>query len=266
MTDKANLIDAFGAAGIQRGDSLMVHSSFRKLRPVDGGPETVLDALLQAIGPDGNLMLPTFNYTSPLPDPYFDPAETPCRTGIIAELGRKRPAAVRSLHPTHSVAVIGPRAAELTDRHLATRAFGVGSPVDRLAQMGGKVLLIGVGHTSNSTIHVAEEHAGVPKPRRFDDNAAARVLMPDGRVISHPLDSSSSCSAGFGAAEYAMRCRHAIRDARIGGALVQLATGLDVIRCVGALLAQEPDILLCSNPACAPCTATREALRRRDTI
>src|ERR1051325_3552325 len=160
---KAQLARAFRDLGLVAGDSLIVHSSFRSIAPVEGGPMGLIEALLEVIGPGGNLMLPTFNYTRPIPEPYFDPETTPGRTGIIPESGRKHPAAVRSLHPSHSVAVIGPAAEELTRDHLKVRAFGIGSPIDRLAQKGGMVLLLGVGHISNSLIHIAEEYAGVPK-------------------------------------------------------------------------------------------------------
>ena len=216
---REDLFTAFQTGGLARGDSVIAHGSLRSLGHVERGADTVLDALLEAIGPSGNLMLPTYNYSCPLPEPYFDAVRTPARTGIIPELGRKRSGAIRSLHPTHSVAVIGPDADSLTRNHLAGRAFGVGSPIDRLAQRGGKVLLVGVGHVSNIMIHVAEEHAGVPKPRWSDEPRSAKVRLPDGAIVAHVLDTSPSCSAGFGAAEHALRRHGAIRDVRLGNCL-----------------------------------------------
>ena len=245
--------------GLARGDGLIVHSSMRHLGPVEGGADTVIDAILEVIGPGGNLMLPTFNYVSPLPSPYFDPGETPGRTGILPETGRKRPGAVRSLHPTHSVAVIGPDAGRLTAGHLSQRVFGVGSPVDLLAQGGGKVLLLGVGQTSNSTIHVAEEHAGLPKGSWFEELPVVRIRRPDGTFLSHRLDTSCSCSAAFEGAEYALRSRGEIRDARIGG-VCKLMLGRNVIRRVADMIREKPDILLCRWEHCAPCTAARRRL------
>ncbi len=245
--------------GLAAGDSLIVHSSMRHLGPVDGGADAVIDAILEVIGPGGNLMLPTFNYVHPLPSPYYDPRETPGRTGILPEVGRKRPNAGRSLHPTHSVAVIGPDAGRLTAGHLAQRVFGVGSPVDLLAQAGGKVLLLGVGQTSNSTIHVAEEHAGLPKGPWSGGLPVVRVRRPDGTFISHRLDTSCSCSAAFEGAEYPLRRHGEIRDARIGG-VCKLMLGRDVIRRVGEMIREQPDILLCRWERCPPCTAARRRL------
>lgn len=259
---RAQLAQAFRDLGLAPGDSLIVHSSLSSLGHVEGGADAVLDALLEVIGRTGNLMLPTFNYTRPIPEPYFDPAATPARTGIIPETGRSRPGAVRSLHPSHSVAVIGPRAEELTCDHLAVRAFGIGSPIDRLARSGGKVLLLGVGHTSNSLIHVAEEYAGVPKVSVYADPLPVfKVKMPDGTVRGHPLDTSPSCSSAFGGAEYVLRRHGLIRDLRnLGPCKMQLMPARETIRRVAEIIREKPDVLLCTYPGCRPCTGARKNL------
>ena len=257
---------ALREVGLNDGDSLIVHSSLRSLGHVEGGADTVIDALLDTIGPDGNLMLPTFNYTRLRPEPYYDPAETPCRTGAVPEAGRKRPGAVRSLHPTHSVAVIGPRAEELTRDHLSFRALGIGSPIDRLVQAGGKVLLIGVGHTANSTIHLAEEYADLPKASSYDPLPELKIRTPDGRLITHRLDTSCSCSFAFGGAEYPLRLHGEIHDFRLGGCKIQLVLGSDVVRRVRALIADRADVLLCTRSGCRPCIGARQVLRAQGRI
>lgn len=247
--------------GVARGDNVVVHSSLSSLGAMEGGAEVVVDALLDVLGPAGNLVLPTFSYAENA-ESIFDPAHTPCRTGAIPEAGRKRPGAVRSLHPTHSVTVIGPAAERLTEGHLTVRALGRGSPLDRLAgDFGGKVLLLGVGHTANSTLHVAEEHAGLVKAPRFEPMPRFPVLLPDGAVCGHILDTSPSCSFAFGAAELPLRRRGIIRDARAGSAKLQLMSAQALIAIIAELLAQEPDALLCSNPDCVPCTGSRRLLR-----
>ncbi|MDD5677402.1 MAG: AAC(3) family N-acetyltransferase [Kiritimatiellae bacterium] len=258
---RVDLVKALRSVGLHPGDHVVVHSSYRSLGEVDGGPETVIDALLETIGPAGNLMLPTFNYTRPLPKPCYDPAVTPARTGIIAELGRRRPGAVRSLHPSHSVAVLGPDAAELVAGHLEHRAVGVGSPLDKLAQMGGKVLLLGVGHVSNSMIHIGEEHAGVPKASVWKEIPQVGVRLPDGTIVMHALDSSPSCSAAFGAVEYGLRSKGLICDGRLpSGKCFQAMRAADVIAVVCRMIAAKPDILLCTRPECRPCAGTRNAI------
>lgn len=261
--DQSRIVAALRDMGVVPGDSVLVHSSFRSLGKVDGGPDAVIDALLSAVGEAGNVMMPTFNYSFPLPQPHYDPALTAGRTGALTEIFRKRPGAIRSLHPTHSVAAIGPRAEEWTRDHLSGRAMGVGSPIDRIAKAGGKVLLIGVGHTSNSTIHVAEEYAGVPKVSRYDVLPLVKVKTPDGTIIEHQLDSSTSCSGAFGAAESAIRSRGAITDGRLESCLMQIMPGQAIIDAVTDLLQRELDALLCNYIHCKPCQATRAKVRAR---
>ena len=313
--DKAQLVKALRDIGLAPGDSFIVHSSYKSLGEVVGGPETVIDALIEAVnaipscsgggstparttGLCGNVMFPTFNYTQNIADPYFDPAVVPCRTGIIPELGRKRPNAVRSLHPTHSCTVIGPDAVELTRDHMSFRSVGVGSPIDRLAKMGGKVLLLGVRHTSNTMIHLGEEYAGIPKGSWFEKPTFAEVLMPDGSVTEHEIDTSTSCSHGFDAVEPPMRAHGDITDLTVHGSAFtvqssgswvqgsglsglqaprtkhhapstihwQLMMAQDVIDRVGEIIARQADVLLCQNPTCRPCTTARKNLREQGRI
>lgn len=260
------LVALFRELSLERDSSLIMHSSLRSLGYVEGGAATVLDALLEVIGPEGNLMLPTFNYSRPLPEPYYDRDHTPGRTGAIPEAARKRPGAIRSLHPTHSVAVIGADAAALTRDHLKFRAFGLGSPIDRLAQQGGKVLLLGVGHTSNSMIHLAEEYGGLPKASAHQEPLPfVKVLMPDGSVREHQLDTSCSCSAAFGGAELALRRAELIRDARLGSCLLQIMDARALIDCLGSIVEENAEAFLCTRPDCGPCTGARRNLRSTAT-
>ena len=115
------------------------------------------------------------------------------------------------------------QAAELTADH--TAAFGVGSPIDRLAaQRGGKVLLLGVGQTANSLLHVAESHAGVPKRCKYGEPPPnVEVRVPGAPPRFHPLDASVSCSVGFEGAvllmhgSIVMEDNHALANHAPGG-------------------------------------------------
>jgi aminoglycoside 3-N-acetyltransferase len=215
-------------------------------------------ALLEVLGPDGLLVAPTYTYWTQ----RFDPATDPGQTGRIAETVRLRPGAVRSWHPTHSVAAIGPRAAALCEGHHRVGAVSHGSPLDRLAAQGGKILLLGVGHVTNSTIHVGEAHANAPYldiPFSADSFTRATVVTPDGELAVEITD-PSGCSKGFGVIEQALRDRGAIRDGMIGGAVSQLMTGQDVIAVVVERLARDPGGVLCTDPHCYRCTHARERM------
>jgi len=256
------LAEVLRRTGLTNGDSVIIHSSLRSLGRVTGGPGAVIQALLDVVGPTGNLMFPTFNYWLSPTESYFDPAQTPGKTGAITEAARKWPGARRSLHPSHSVTVIGPDAKALTDDHLKCRTVGIGSPADRLAKRGGKVLLVGVGHIANTMIHIGEEYAGVPKAPWAIGLPVVKVLMPDGRATTCQLDTSTSCSAAFGAVEYKLRQKGLIQDLRLGSAALQLMRGAEVIDCVCEMVKDKPDILLCTNPECKPCVGARQNICR----
>lgn len=228
--------------GLRPGDRVVVHSS---LRAVGLGADGVIDELLAAVGPQGLVVMPTFTYDNET----FDP-DTPSRTGALAEAFRRRPAALRSSHPTHSLAAIGEGAAELLEHHAAAGATDVGSPLDRLAAAGGYVLLLGVGQTSNTTIHVGEFHAGVPY-----------LDIPfDPAWPTHGYDRHPGCSRAFGALERPLRERGSIRDGKVGRALVQLMAGTAVIEETVSLLQEDPTALLCTDPGCYRCSRARGRL------
>ena len=235
-----SLVADLRALGLAAGDRVVVHSS---LRAVGRGPAEVADALLEAVGPSGLVVVPTFTYDTP----SFDPTTTAARTGALPEEVRRRPEAVRSRHHSHSVAAIGAGAAQLCAGHERLAATDVGSPLDRLADIGGLVLLLGVGHTANTTVHVGEFHAGVPYLRI--------PFSPDWPTGGDTR--FAGCSRAFGALERPLRSRGAVRDGRIGNAAAQLVPGRAVIEETIALLASDPSGLLCTDPACYRCSAAR---------
>ena len=246
----AELAAALRALGLEPGARVAVHSSLRSLGRVERGADGVVDALLEAVGPDGLVVVPTFSYDNEV----FDPAVTPGRTGAVSEALRRRPEAVRSLHPFYSVAAIGGGAAALCEGHELLPATAAGTPLDRLAESGGFVLLLGVGHTSNTTVHVGEFRAGAPYLDIPFDPAWPRGAG------HHAYDRFPGCSKAFGAVELGLRRRGAIRDGRIGRALVQLVPGRAVIAETEELLRGDPAALLCTDPACYRCSRARARL------
>jgi aminoglycoside 3-N-acetyltransferase len=102
------------AAGLARGGTVLVHSSLSSLGRVEGGAETVTGGLLDALGPDGTLLMPALSYAAVTAAcPRFDLRSTPSNIGLIPETFRRMPGVLRSLHPTHSVCGVGPRAEAL---------------------------------------------------------------------------------------------------------------------------------------------------------
>lgn len=230
--------------GLAPGDRVVVHSS---LRAAGLDADELIDELLAAVGPQGLVAMPAFTYDNET----FAP-DTPSRTGALGEVFRRRPGAVRSLHPTYSIAAIGDGAAELLDGHEHVGATAVGSPLDRLAAAGGLVLLIGVGQTSNTTAHVGEFRADAPY-----------LDIPfDPAWPTHGFGRFPGCSSAFGVLERPLRERGAIRDGKVGRAPAQLMPGSAVIEETIALLRADPAALLCTDPACYRCSRARERVSR----
>lgn len=165
MTE-AELIEQFRAAGIERGDSILVHSSLSSLGWVYGGADAVVGALIGAVEDEGTVLFPTLTGSSRdsvSNPPVFDCLASKCWTGAIPETARQYSRSVRSLHPTHSVAAVGKLAGWFASGHeLARTPCGFGSPYDKLADIGGKIVLIGVSQDTNTSFHMAEEIAEVP--------------------------------------------------------------------------------------------------------
>jgi aminoglycoside 3-N-acetyltransferase len=143
---------------------LLVHSSLKRLGTIDGGAEAVLDALLACIGPRGTLVLPTHTWwTVTDKQPVFHVRHSPSCVGVLTEVFRKRPGVLRSLHPTHSVAAVGPRAEQYTAGQLeATSPCPPDSAYGKLCDNDGAILLLGVTMMHNTTLHMVEELAGLP--------------------------------------------------------------------------------------------------------
>ncbi len=223
----AMIVAGLRALGIQPGDLLQVHSSLKSLGYVEGGAETVVDALVEAVSPGGTVMVPTFNHG--IAD-VFDVKTTPSVNGAITEALRQRPAARRSVHPTHPYAAIGPLAEELTGEHLDLLTFDVRSPLGKLAEWGGLVLLLGVGMDRNTAAHVGETMARVPclGYREFP----RKVLAPDGSIQQawSVLWRHGPCLLEWEPLEREMRAQGMIRDGMVGEAPAHLMKARDVVQ------------------------------------
>ena len=225
---RSDVIRSLESMGLKAGDRVMVHSSLSSMGHVEGGAPTVLQAFLDVLGAAGTLMVPTFTHSG---CQYYDPLLTPSLNGAITEAARSLPGAIRSLHPTHAVTVVGPDAEDLVEDDLDRGALGRDSALDRLIKKGGHVFLLGVDHRANSSIHIGEDYAG-------DDRQVS--ISPDHPkvvVLNHPqrgeeevtLTEMMGSTIAFDRMEEVLRSRDQVVEGKIGEATCQLMKGEDII-------------------------------------
>ncbi|MFB6136404.1 MAG: aminoglycoside N(3)-acetyltransferase [Halobacteriaceae archaeon] len=249
---RAEIRGGLRGLGLCDGDEVVVHASLSSLGWVEGGADAVVDALRDAVGASGTVMAPTFTGY----DEAFDRERTPSETGAVTEALRTRPDAARSDHPTKSVAAVGPDAAALVADHPLEESLGPGSPMHRLLDRGGSVLLLGVDHTRNSSVHVAEKLAGVPYRDQF---AATRRATGDGGTETVTVN-RVHCSEGFEKVAPLARRTGVERRGRVGEAPARLLDGPAFLDLVASALRDHPAFLFCDRPRCERCAYAREAV------
>lgn len=195
---KEDLIRGFRKLGLKNGQAVMAHTSLSSLGFVCGGAQIVIESLLECVGEEGTIMMPTQSWKNLDPEagvhweepkewwqtirdnwPAYNKEITPTNTmGQVAEMFRKWPGSKRSDHPARSVAALGKYADYLTENHDLSNIFGENSPIDKLYKLDGYVLLIGVGYDKNTSIHLADAKAEYPSKHNSNESSA---VMIDGK-------------------------------------------------------------------------------------
>jgi aminoglycoside 3-N-acetyltransferase len=242
---RSRLADDLRALGVRPGSVLLAHSSVSALGWVCGSAQAVVEALRDALGPEGTLVVPTHTGSNsdpsqwqhpPVPEawwqviraemPAYDPAVTPSRgLGAVVELVRTLPGALRSAHPQDSFAAIGPQAATVTADHALDDGLGERSPLARVHDLDGDVLLLGVDHGANTSLHLAEHR--VANPPRVAYGAAVRGT--DGQRRWATWEDVVADESDFERLGAALDATGAVRIGRVGEGEARLMRQRDAV-------------------------------------
>lgn len=247
------LVEQLKALGVREGGVLLVHTSFKAVRPVEGGPLGLIAALREALGRDGTLVMPTMTDG----ETVFDPRSTPTvDMGITAELFWRQPGVLRSTHPGGSFVAEGPLAERICQPQPLSPPHGPDSPVGRVHDLDGQVLLLGVTHSEDTTLHLAEAIARVPysisHPCVVEVDGVARTVM---------IPETDHCCTRFRLADGWLRARGLQREGKVGNADARLSSSRDIVAVAVEHLTADPLIFLCPPASgCEECEVARASV------
>lgn len=246
--------------GVRRGGVLLVHTSFRAVRPIAGGPAGLIAALRDALGPQGTLVMPSWSGDA---DEPFDPRTSASADdlGIVAQTFWRLPGVRRSDH-CQAFAAVGPQAATVTADPLPLPPHIPASPVGRVHDLNGQVLLLGVGHDANTTLHLAELLASVP----YRTESWCTVLE-NGRPVQIRYGENDHCCARFALADEWLRGAGRQSEGQVGHAHARLADSRDIVALAIERLVADP--LLFLHPlesGCSECAEARQSVSAGERI
>eukprot|EP00051_Salpingoeca_urceolata_P007504 m.98194 g.98194 ORF g.98194 m.98194 type:complete len:870 (-) comp15265_c0_seq1:294-2903(-) len=272
--------------GVPEGASVAVHTSLRGLRGNASErleADDIIDGLLACVGSSGIVMVPTHTYSfvGLAEQPFSLDAPCNAEVGVLPEVARKRPDAVRSAHPTHSVGALGSGAAELVAGHDTATALGHGSPWHKMLENDGFVLLLACGHEANTFVHTCEALAKLPYLSAscwdaFWEPRAWTAVGGEEQTVE--LQEIPGCSRGFALSQLhtVLRARGAVMEGAVLGGRAVLVRMRDIMAAVTFMTATDPCALLCPPGNCDdegkglpapkhPCNVRRTLARQAST-
>lgn len=236
---KQDILSALSEVGVCNGQTIMVHTALSSLGFVCGGAQVIIEALLETVGTEGTIMMPTQSWKNLDPAtgvhweepenwwplirenwPAYNKDITPTNTmGTVAEMFRKWPGTLRSDHPARSVAAWGKHAEYLTSAHDLSNIFGDGSPIGKLYEQDGLVLLIGVGYDKNTSLHLADVRASYPGKHNSTEYSA---VLEDGKRVWKQYETLFVDGEDFNEIGAAFENTCSVRKAALGNGTITL--------------------------------------------
>lgn len=232
--------------GVQKGQAVMAHTSLSSLGYVCGGAQSVIEALIGSVGDEGTVMMPTQSWKNLDPAagvywqepeewwpvireyiPAYDKRITPTNTmGAVSEMFRQWPGTLRSDHPARSVAAWGRYAQYLTENHDLSDIFGDCSPIGRLYELDGYVLLAGVGYDKNTSLHLADARAEYPGKHMVTESSAIRI---DGQRIWKSYETLAVDGGDFSAIGEAFEQTGKVRHVPLGNGNLSMMSQRELV-------------------------------------
>jgi aminoglycoside 3-N-acetyltransferase len=252
---KDDILQGLRELGVQPGMVVMAHSALGAFGQIEGGADTVIDALIEAVGPEGTLLMPAMGGA-----PVFDVDATPSNVGRITDCFWRREDVTRSIHPTHSVAGLGTLARRIIEGHLdQPTAIGPDSPWGRVAQMdNGYILFLGCDQDRNTLLHTAEDIANGAYLKTlqrdyYDEQRQIKTLVMERFPGPH---------RDFIQMDRLFLEAGAMQIGKIGGAVCRLMKAKEILSLAVEALRRDPAAVLCDNPHCVDCVKQRAAIKR----
>jgi aminoglycoside 3-N-acetyltransferase len=270
--EKKDIADAVRKAGIAEGDLVMVHSSLSSFGRIEGGAETVIDAILEAVGSDGTVLFPTFSISfiyfegslnrnqTYRPFDKNDPSQV--TVGKIPQLFMKRKGVLRSAHPSHSVAGTGPLAEKCLSGHgEADAPTGKNSPFAKLLEFKGKILHFGSGLDCTTYLHFLEDEMSLP----YLANTVCRIKDPDGKVRSvmvpkHLPGHRDFYSSNWENAKFFKKAKDQglkIKETSLSIGKLHVVEVKDLHEIGVKIIKKDPNIFLCDKEECIFCLRSK---------
>ncbi|HCE42966.1 MAG TPA: hypothetical protein DET40_05415 [Lentisphaeria bacterium] len=269
---KKDIADAIRKTGIKEGDLVLVHSALSSFGRIEGGAETVIDAILETVGPKGTVLFPTFNVSFTYfegtinknqkyrPFDKNDPSRV--TVGKIPQAFLKRKGVLRSEHPSHSVAGIGPLAEKCLAGHKETDSpTGKTSPFAKLLEFKGKTLYFGSGIAPTTFLHYLEDEMDLP----YLGNTVCRIKAANGKTRSVMVPKHLPGHRDFyiSAAENSKFFKKAktlglkINEIPLSVGKLQVLDVESLYKTGVRIIKDDPNVLLCDKKECLFCSENK---------
>lgn len=234
--NKNEIIEDLKKLGVESGDIVLLHSSLASIGHVEGGPDTVIDAFLEVVGSEGTLAVPVFG-----------------ALGILTATLRGRDTSVVSNHPNAKVAAIGKDADAICADHWgAETAHGDDTPYLKIANLGGKICMLGVDQDRNTTLHSVEALLRLPYLKTLTS-----TRQTDSGEESKDFPFFPGPHRNFIGLDRYLRDSGRMTTGKVGKAVARLMKSADLIDICCEIGRKHPDFCLCDNPNCQDCVTQK---------